>query len=162
MPSARSIVYVTWLTLLWVVALPAALIADAAGGWFPARSPILVVLAVAVVVVGVWLIARSADQLVAGGVSLLGVAPGPRLVVDGVYGQIRNPIDVGTVLLSLAPWIAMRVELMWIIPAGTLVWLVGGIGPYEDRRLSETFGNEFDAYRHRVRRWVPLRASDAK
>jgi len=154
MRTSSSVVYLVVTAVLWLVALPVALVLDGERGlqW---RGLGLVATAVALAAAGLVLIDRGAGRLSRAGIGLFGIAPGVRLVTDGIYGAVRNPIDIGTCLLSLSVWLALDVASMWLIPAGAIVWIVGGSGPYEDRRLLEVFGDEFDAYRSQVRKWVP-------
>jgi protein-S-isoprenylcysteine O-methyltransferase Ste14 len=155
--SPASIAYVVLTAILWLVALPAMLVADAATGSFPGRHPLALGVAAGCALLGLGFVDRAASRLATAGVPLWSAAPGPQLVTDGIYAVVRNPIEIGTVLAAISPWIAVDVPLMWVVPAGAAVWLVAGIGPYEDRRLHETFGTEFDDYRGRVRKWLPRR-----
>ncbi len=77
------------------------------------------------------------------------------LVVDGVYRFTRNPMYLGLVLLSIA----------WGLRLGTIVGLVVGTGALvvaltvlqirpEERVLGQRFGDEYEQYRTRVRRWL--------
>jgi protein-S-isoprenylcysteine O-methyltransferase Ste14 len=82
-------------------------------------------------------------------------------VTDGVYGWVRNPIEMGTVVIAMSSVVALDLELGWVIPAAALVWAIGGIGPYEDRLLLEEFGEEFSTYRKAVRKWIPRRRAES-
>jgi len=149
--------YVVFVGLFWAVALPAVLVADAAVTGFPWRGVLEVSGAVLLLGVGLVLINAGAGALADGGVGPFGVRPGGRLITDGVYGRIRNPIEVGTVVVALAAWLALDLALAWVIPVGALVSSVAGVGPYEDRLLLETFADEFKAYRSSVPKWLPRR-----
>lgn len=76
------------------------------------------------------------------------------LVTSGVFRFTRNPMYLGMTLIlagtavlfgSLTPWIV-------VFAFAALMDRVF-IGP-EERMLEETFGDVFDEYRQRVRRWV--------
>lgn len=149
--------YLIFIALLWAVALPAVLVADAAGESFPWRGPMEVSAAVVMLGAGLWLVDAGTRPLAAAGIGLWTVRPGVRLVTDGVYGRVRNPIEVGAVLIAIGTVVALDLELGWVIPAAALVWAVGGVGPYEDRLLFEEFGDEFSTYRTAVRKWIPRR-----
>jgi protein-S-isoprenylcysteine O-methyltransferase Ste14 len=76
------------------------------------------------------------------------------LVTDGLYRFTRNPMYLGLVLTlcgvaillgSLGAWIAVPV-FVWIIQTR----FIAG----EERFLEEIFGEQYRAYRQRVRRWL--------
>lgn len=141
---------------LWAGLLPAALLRDEAGVFRLAWRPVpLLVLGGLVLLAGTALLYAAGRQLVQAGARLLGVRPGPTLVTDGCYGQVRNPQNIGTTLVALAPALALAPRMMWMLPLVAAVWLVVGLEPLEDRRLLEAFGDDFRAYRGRVRAWLP-------
>lgn len=151
------IAYVLGVVALWGVVLPAILIADAGGSMLPWRGVLPAAAAVLLAAAGTALVDAGARTLAAQDVGLFGVVPGERLVRTGIYARIRNPIDLGTVAISLASWLAFAVDLMWVITAGAIAYFVGGVGPYEDRRLLEEFGDDFRDYRAAVAKWAPRR-----
>lgn len=153
--TPASLAYVVAVAGVWLLALPAALIADAGGSALPLRGPGVVVAGVGLAGAGIALVDRGGRTLSRAGIGLFTSAPGSELVTTGVYGRVRNPMEVGIVMVSLAPWLVVDVALMWVIPAATAVWVVAGVGPYEDRRLVEEFDEDFRAYRASVRKWVP-------
>ena len=151
--SASSVGYLLFLGLLWAVALPAVLIVDAAGTSFPWRGPASVVGSVLLLGAGIALVDSGARTLAGGGVGLFSVRPDDRLITTGVYGRIRNPIDVGSLAMAVATWLALDLALGWVIPLGSLASSVGSVGPYEDRLLLEAFGDDFRQYRSAVPKW---------
>lgn len=85
-----------------------------------------------------------------------------KLVVRGLYHHTRNPMYIG-VLTSILGWAAL-----FRAPSLVLYTLVVGacfhlfVVLYEERHLAAEFGNEYEAYRSEVARWLPLpRRSDA-
>jgi protein-S-isoprenylcysteine O-methyltransferase Ste14 len=141
---------------LWAGALPAALLVDDDRVFRLAWRPVpLVVLGAVVLLAGSALVFAAGRQLSRAGGRLLGVRPGTALVTDGWYGMVRNPQHVGTTLVALAPAVALRSRLVWMIPLVAAVWLVVGLEPLEDRRLLEAFGDDFRKYRAAVRAWLP-------
>lgn len=81
--------------------------------------------------------------------------PPRRLVVRGPYRRVRNPMYLGAglalagaALYFQAPWLLAYTVLFFII---THLFAV----LYEEPRLERTFGLEYQAYRGRVRRWLP-------
>ena len=76
------------------------------------------------------------------------------LVVDGLYKYSRNPMYVGMLMILIA----------WALRLGALIAFIGPIVYYfwitelqikpEERALREKFGERYDAYCQRVRRWI--------
>ncbi len=76
------------------------------------------------------------------------------LVIRGVYRYTRNPMYVGLVLILLA-WavlLANPFAVLWVV-VFVLYITRFQIFP-EERVLMSLFGNEYEAYKGRVRRWV--------
>lgn len=78
-----------------------------------------------------------------------------RLVVDGLYRFVRNPMYVGVLTSVVGEAMLFRSTLVW--------WYAGVLGVgfhlrvtmYEEPTLSELFGESFVEYRTRVPRWIP-------
>lgn len=156
MRSRPYVPYVVFVAMLWGLVLPGVLVVDAGDG-VPWRDAGPLLMGAFLAAAGLTLITTGSRHLASAGIGLFGVRPGPRLVTDGPYGLVRNPIDVGTTLLAIGIWLAVDVALLWVIPAAAVVSFVAGVGPYEDRLLLEEFETEFEAYRARVTKWVPRR-----
>lgn len=76
------------------------------------------------------------------------------LVTQGVFGWTRNPMYLGMALIVFGIVLAMgSLSPMLVAVALPLVLECAFIVP-EERMLEETFGEEFRAYRRRVRRWI--------
>ena len=155
--TPASVAYVVGVIVLWGLAMPAVLIFDAGQPAFPWRGPAQMAGGILLLVAGVALVGSGARTLAAAGIGLFGVGPGSRLVRSGIYRRVRNPIEVGTILIAFAPWVGLAVDLMWVIPAGGLIYFIAGVGLYEDRRLLEVFGDDFRDYRSAVPKWLPRR-----
>ena len=80
--------------------------------------------------------------------------PSSQLVTTGIYRISRNPMYVGFTLwyLAAACWLN-NVWLFVLLPIVLLVMLYGVI-LREERYLERQFGDEYRAYRKRVRRWL--------
>jgi protein-S-isoprenylcysteine O-methyltransferase Ste14 len=80
-----------------------------------------------------------------------------KLVVRGLYRYTRSPMYLG-VLTVISAWAIL-------LQAAPLVFYAALVGTsfhlvvvlYEERQLHRAFGDEYDAYRHRVGRWLPRR-----
>jgi protein-S-isoprenylcysteine O-methyltransferase Ste14 len=86
-----------------------------------------------------------------------GLLPGQAteaMIEEGPYRMSRNPLYVGMLALYLG--IALLVPTFWglvLFPAAVGLVLWGAILP-EERFLHARFGEPYDAYRARVRRWL--------
>ena len=83
------------------------------------------------------------------------VWPPTQLVLTGPYRWMRNPMNVGEVvlLLALAAWFSSRALVMYAL----LAWLVFHlfVVTVEEPRLAQRFEAGYDSYRRDVRRWLP-------
>lgn len=78
-----------------------------------------------------------------------------RLVTNGPFAYVRNPLYVGNLLL----WTGFTFlsGLLWFIP---LIWLWFSTQYYfiirwEELKLEEEFGEEYRAYKENTPRWIP-------
>ena len=80
--------------------------------------------------------------------------PVPRLVTDGPFRYTRNPGYLGLTMLYAG--IAVLRNSLWAILLLPLVLYViqRQVIGREERYLERTFGEEYLAYKARVRRWV--------
>jgi protein-S-isoprenylcysteine O-methyltransferase Ste14 len=80
--------------------------------------------------------------------------PSTTLVTDGPYRFTRNPMYVGFTLMYLG--VALWAGALWpvvLLPV-VLVVMQRGVIAREERYLEAVFGEEYRAYRGRVRRWI--------
>ena len=80
--------------------------------------------------------------------------PSSALVTSGPYAWTRNPMYVGMTLIYLG--LSLLVNTIWalLVLPGVLgavhLWII----PREERHLSGKFGDVYESYRARVRRWL--------
>ena len=76
------------------------------------------------------------------------------LITDGIYRFTRNPMYLGVLLMLLA--VALFVGTLPFFAVVVAWYLVIELCfvAFEERKLSHAFGDEFDAYAKRVRRWL--------
>lgn len=79
-----------------------------------------------------------------------------RLLTDGIYGRIRHPRYVEVLLFTVAyalfaNYVGTYVTAALALPAIYVTVLL------EERELRDRFGAEFEAYAHRVPRFLPLK-----
>jgi protein-S-isoprenylcysteine O-methyltransferase Ste14 len=81
--------------------------------------------------------------------------PPRRLVVRGPYRFVRNPmyIGAGTALAGAALFYKSIPLLVYVVIFALITHLF--VTLYEEPALRRTFGQEYEAYCHRVRRWLP-------
>jgi protein-S-isoprenylcysteine O-methyltransferase Ste14 len=81
----------------------------------------------------------------------------PKLITNGPYGYVRNPLYLGNFLIGLGFLIATRAFFPWFqiafIPLFFAEYLL--IVKAEEKFLEEKFGREYSEYKKRVRRFIP-------
>ncbi len=76
------------------------------------------------------------------------------LIVTGPYRWSRNPVYLGLAVVQIGLSVVLDSALpLLVIPAFVAVMGRKVIRP-EEERLQRTFGDEYTAYRSRVRRWL--------
>lgn len=109
-----------------------------------------------VIALGLALVARTVWHFaVRGRGTLAPWDPPRRLVVDGVYRYVRNPMITGVLLVLLG-------EALFFASSALAVWLAEFfainavyIPLLEEPMLARRFGEDYEAYRRNVPRWVP-------
>jgi protein-S-isoprenylcysteine O-methyltransferase Ste14 len=84
--------------------------------------------------------------------------PPRKLVITGPYRFVRNPMYIGAGM-SLAG-AALYYQSLSILIYTALFYLITHLFVvlYEEPTLRRTFGDEYEAYFRRVRRWIPKRS----
>jgi len=133
-------VYVPWLILTRHGASPAP------AAWY----------AVPVIVAGICLYVSCVWVFAAIGRGTPGVWDSPRRVVAaGPYRWVRNPIYIGALLIvGGEAWLFLSVDLLVYAGALAVAFHLLVIG-YEEPRLRARFGEQYEAYRRAVSRWIP-------
>lgn len=76
------------------------------------------------------------------------------LVTDGPYRFTRNPMYLGGVLILLGFGLLLGAALPFGVPPLYALLAATRFMPPEERRLALAFGDDYAAYRGRVRRWL--------
>lgn len=132
------------------------------GGWalgraWPLRAlgdswadPLALLLSLA----GLLLVGSALGLFRAAGTDPLPMRPSTALVLRGPYRFTRNPMYLGMALLYAA--VALLFDLAWALLLLPVVLLVirSAVIAREERYLETRFGDEYRAYRARVRRWL--------
>ena len=106
------------------------------------------------VVMGIAMAGYSAISFDRAGTPVVPFEPSTVLVTGGFYRITRNPMYLGMVLLLLG-FATLLGTLSAFLPLPVFVliiqeWFIKG----EERFLEETFGEQYVAFKKRVRRWI--------
>ena len=83
------------------------------------------------------------------------VLPARHFVVSGFHRHVRNPIYVGMVVAIVGQALLVADARLLAYAAVAWVFMHLFIVAYEEPRLHLTFGEEYDAFRACVPRWLP-------
>lgn len=140
------LIYVVGFLVGWVLhrrfplSLPESGIIDFIGG-------LMVGFAIALAIVAV-------SELSSAKTTFLPYRPTTSIVEMGPFKHTRNPIYVADTLAYIG--LSLMLEMIWplILLPIVLVVMDRGVIAREERYLSRKFGEEYSAYRARVRRWI--------
>ena len=107
-----------------------------------------------VIVVGTLFIRASMTSMGRGGTTYSPYSASTALVTSGIYRYTRNPGYLGLAIFQLG--VALVVDSPWVaLTAFIAVFVVDQfVIRLEEQKLVDTFGQQYDAYRARVRRWL--------
>ena len=111
-------------------------------------------LAATALAAGLWLVAWTLRLFDRAGTTH---KPGERpraLVSSGPYRWSRNPMYLGVALLMLGIGLPFGTWPFLAAPSGFLLTVDRTFVPGEERSLEASLGDEYRAYRSRVRRWL--------
>ena len=88
------------------------------------------------------------------GTPIIPFRPATSLVTEGPYRMTRNPMYVGMGCVYAGAAVASGA--LWALATlpGVLLFIDREVIQREERHLAATFGEEYEDYRRRVRRWV--------
>lgn len=138
--------YAGGLLLGWLLerAWPASVF-DARGWWL---------LGIALGLAGVALVTAALGLFRRAGTDPLPMRPTTALVFDGPYRFTRNPMYVGMALVYVAATLLLDLPWALLLLPAVLVLIRTQVIAKEERYLEGKFGDEYRAYRARVRRWL--------
>ena len=76
------------------------------------------------------------------------------LVMDGAFGQSRNPMYLGMVLMLMAVAVLLGSLTPWLVIPSFVTVITRRFIVHEEHMLREQFGDAYDEYCQRVRRWI--------
>lgn len=153
--TAAPVLYTIVQVAVWVILLPWMIISQQDADISMWRPFPLVAVGGMFLAAGVVIVLQAGIRLAEAGSPVFGMRTPDLLVTDGWYGLVRNPQDVGTLLLSVAPALALNSRVAWSLPVIVLAYHAIGVGLLEDYFLLRAFGEDFEQYRRSVRKWVP-------
>jgi len=106
------------------------------------------------IVAGVWLLGHAFRGFTRAGTPVVPFERSTALVTSGSYRLTRNPMYVGMVVILSGLAILLGTVGPWL-PIPCFVWIIRSnfiLG--EERFLEELFGQQYLAYKSRVRRWL--------
>ena len=117
---------------------------------WPTRPAGLIVIAVALLIVfGAMLQFRLANT------QLLPNSPtNNALVTGGIFSITRNPMYLGMTLFAVGGALWFGRPLMLLAPLLMFAVANWAFIPFEEAKMRRQFGEQFDAYCRRVRRWI--------
>jgi protein-S-isoprenylcysteine O-methyltransferase Ste14 len=80
--------------------------------------------------------------------------PPDRLVTSGPFAWCRNPMYLGHILFLLGLTLTLQSALAAVITVATAIWFQFRVRG-DEARLRQRFGQPYDEYSTRVRRWIP-------
>jgi protein-S-isoprenylcysteine O-methyltransferase Ste14 len=78
----------------------------------------------------------------------------PSLVTAGPFRFTRNPMYLGMIAWLLGLAILLGSLITFVFPIFVFLLANFILIPLEEKKMEQTFGSQFDAYRKHVRRWV--------
>lgn len=124
---------------------------------FPVDSlPLAIALAAGGLGIGAWLAldGSAMSRFKQAGTSMVPMRPSTALVTSGPYRFTRNPMYVGMAFLYAG--LAVATGVIWALAALPLVLVAVDrlVIAREEPYLEAMFGDEYRAYKRRVRRWL--------
>lgn len=112
------------------------------------------VLAALIAVAGIALLLAGSSTFRRAGTNIKTFNEPDRLVTSGVFRWSRNPMYLGFTLLLTG--IAVGFGTLSPIIGPVLFFFAAELWyiPFEEKKMEETFGEEYLAYKRRVRRWL--------
>ena len=80
--------------------------------------------------------------------------PPDRIVADGPYRYVRNPMYLGHLIFMLGLWITFSSWLAFVLFVFHAVWFDRRVRK-DEANLELRFGEDYRAYKRRVKRWIP-------
>jgi protein-S-isoprenylcysteine O-methyltransferase Ste14 len=106
------------------------------------------------VLVGLVVNFSSAGMFRRSGTAIIPFKPASRLVTSGIYRWTRNPMYLGMALLYAGIAVLFESILALILLTVVIAIIDSQVIAREEAYLGRQFGDEYRAYKARVRRWI--------
>jgi len=80
--------------------------------------------------------------------------PSSAIVTDGIYGYTRNPMYLGFAIAYIGIALAFASPGALLLLPPVLIWMNWLQIPREETYLQSRFGEDYTAYKAKVRRWI--------
>lgn len=133
--------------LLLAVTVPIAHVVDSPARWF----------GVPLTVAGLGLTVAGSRRFEVAGTNIKTFDQPDVLVIDGLFSSTRNPMYLGFTI-GLVGWATILGTVSgWIAPLAFFIVADRWYIPFEEVRMSQTFGPDYEHYRRHTRRWIGRR-----
>jgi protein-S-isoprenylcysteine O-methyltransferase Ste14 len=140
--------------LLYLGGLVAALV----GRWLTplpvTRQAVAIPLGLVFIAVGLGIAIWGRRTMLAAGTNVDPTLPATTIVTSGPFRFSRNPLYIGLTLLYLGLTLAFNTWWGAVLVVPLLIIMSVGVVGREERYLEKKFGDEYRAYKARVRRWL--------
>ena len=106
------------------------------------------------IVIGIAVFAAGIRNFASAATPVQGTKPTSTLVTSGIHGWSRNPIYLGMVLLYGGIGLAVRSPWILILTLPLAITIHYGVVAREEAYLQRRFGDAYQRYKARVRRWL--------
>ncbi|MFW9915051.1 MAG: methyltransferase family protein [Candidatus Thorarchaeota archaeon] len=115
-------------------------------------TPLLVRLACsAIVMIPAVVLVYLSHELLFGGDG----KPPDKVVDSGIFGRVRHPMYLGTLLVYLAVFLT-TLSIACFVLFLIIVVIYDRAASFEEKLLIKLFGEEYLQYKKRVKKWLPL------
>ena len=106
------------------------------------------------ILVGVAIAAQGSRLFARAGTNIIPFTESSALVTSGVFAFSRNPMYTGMVLTLAGAALMMNGLIAWLVVITFAAIIRGVFIRTEEMLMEQTFGDDYLAYKARVRRWV--------
>ncbi|HEU0291412.1 MAG TPA: isoprenylcysteine carboxylmethyltransferase family protein [Anaerolineales bacterium] len=117
-------------------------------------NPLLLMFGVGLIAFGLVMAFGAEGQFRRSGTTVNPLGTSAKLVTDGWFKFSRNPMYLSMALMLMGAWLALgSISPLLVIFVYLFLTERWYIEP-EEKRLNVTFGQEYESYRKRTRRWL--------
>ena len=106
------------------------------------------------IALGIGLVGAAARQFAKAETNIVPLTKSTTLVCDGMFAMTRNPMYTGMTSALVGSALVLNGYLSWLVIFPFVLIIRQVFIRREEALMEETFGEEYNAYRSRVRRWI--------